>query len=157
MNHELYLLVAFVTHGLVGYALVRGATDYPPAAGALGGVLPDVDLYLGPALGLPLLHRGAIHTPAALAVLIGVALLFGVPRRVPAAFGVGFLSHLAVDTFTSAGIMWLYPASTTRASFGLPVHGVAGTASLWLASLALVRFGPRISGRIRAWRRGATG
>lgn len=157
MNHETYLLVAFVTHGLVGYSLVRGTTDYPPAAGVLGGVLPDVDLYLGPVLGLPVVHRGPIHTPAALALLVGVALLLGVPWRVSAAFGVGFLSHVAIDTFTSAGIRWLYPASTARASLDLAVHGAAGTVVLWLASLALVRFGPRIRGRMRGRTGGTAG
>lgn len=144
MNHDVYLLLAFLTHGVIGYALVRGLTDFPPLPGALGGVVPDVDLYLGPVLGLPVVHRGAVHTPAALAVLVGVALLLGAPRRVPAAFGVGFLSHLVVDTFTSAGIMWLYPASHARASLDVAVHGATGTVVLWLASLALVRFGPRI-------------
>lgn len=157
MNHDVYLLVAFLTHGVVGYGLVRGLTDYPPAAGALGGVLPDVDLYLGPVLGLPVVHRGAIHTPATLAVLVGVAILLGVPRRGRTAFAVGFLSHLAIDTVTSAGIMWLYPASTARASLGLAVHGGAGTVVLWLASLSLVRFGPRIRGRVRGGTGGPAG
>lgn len=152
MTHDLYLLVAFLTHGIVGYAVVRGITEYPPAIGAVGAVLPDVDLYLGPVLGLPVVHRGAIHTPAALLVLAALVLLASrfasdAPRRVAAAFALGFLTHLVLDSFTNAGIMWLYPASAARVAFGVPIHGAAGTATLLVASLALVRFGPRLRGR----------
>lgn len=144
-SHQLYLLVAVLTHGLVGYAVVRGLTRYPPAAGVVGAVLPDVDLLLGPWLAGPLVHRGAIHTPAALAVVGGGALLLGVSRRRLAAFAVGFLTHLVLDSGTGAGVMWLFPASTARVALDLPVHGLLGTAVLWLASLAIVRFGPRSS------------
>lgn len=143
-SHQLYLLAAVLTHGVVGYAVVRGFTDYPPAAGVVGAVLPDVDLFFGPVLAVPLVHRGAIHTPAALAVVVGGALLLGAPRRVLAAFGVGFLTHLVLDSGTPAGVMWLFPASTVRVAFDLPVHGLAGTVGLWLASLVVVSFGPRL-------------
>ena len=154
MNHDLYLLVAFLTHAIVGYAVVRGLSDLPPAAGVVGALTPDVDLYLGPLLGLPIVHRGAMHTPAALVVLVGgaflgTALAGRTDWRVPAAFGVGFLTHLLVDSFTDAGIMWLYPASSASASLGVPIHSGPGTAVLWLASLALVRFGPGLRARVR--------
>lgn len=146
-NHEIYLLVAILTHGLVGYAVVRGFTRFPPAAAVGGAVVPDVDLFLGPLLGVPVVHRGAIHTPAALAVVVGGALLLGAPRRVLVAFGVGFLTHLVLDSTTSAGVMWLYPASTVDVSLDLPIHGWPATVVLWLSSLALVRFGPRLRRR----------
>ena len=144
-NHQIYLAVAVLTHGLVGYAVVRGLTGYPAVAGALGAVLPDVDLFVGAVLAVPLVHRGAVHTPAALAVVGGGALLLGVSRRRLAAFAVGFLTHLVLDSGTGAGVMWLFPASTARVGLDLPVHGLLGTAVLWLASLAIVRFGPRSS------------
>lgn len=144
LDHDVYLLVAILTHGLVGYALVRGLTRHPPAAAVGGAVVPDVDLFLGPLLGVPVAHRGAIHTPAALAVVAVGALLLGVPRRVLVAFGVGFLSHLALDSATSAGVMWLFPASTARVAGGVPVHGLAGTVALWLSSLAILGLGPRL-------------
>ena len=178
MNHDVYLLVAFATHAAVGYAAVRGLgpalgrAGLPAAAGVTGALLPDVDLFLGPLLGLPVVHRGAFHTPAALVVAAGGVLLAGsvvetvagsgrrpldavdppgadAARRVAAALGVGFLTHLLVDSFTDAGIMWLYPASTARVALGVPIHGAAGTAALWLASLALVLVGPRLGRWVR--------
>jgi len=145
-NHQLYLAVAVLTHGLVGYAVVRGFTGYPAVAGAVGAVVPDVDLLFGPVLAVPLVHRGAVHTPAALAVVVSVGLFLGASRAGLAAFAVGFLSHLLLDSGTSAGIMWLFPASSARLALDLPVHGLSGTAVLWLASLAVVRFGPRLRG-----------
>lgn len=167
MNHDLYLLVAFLTHAVVGYAVVAGLTDLPPAAGVVGALLPDLDLYLGPGLGLPIVHRGALHTPAALVVLAGGVYLLGTlvdsfadsrgdaapwrivaPWRIAAAFAIGFLSHLLVDSATDAGIMWLYPASEARVAVGVPIHGAAGTVALWLASLALVVAGPRLRRRL---------
>ena len=161
MNHDLYLLVAFLTHAVVGYAVVAGLTDLPPAAGVVGALLPDLDLYLGPVLGLPVVHRGALHTPAALVVAAGGLFLVGTllstlagsgdsdaPRRLAVALSAGLLTHLLVDSFTDAGIMWLYPASPARVALGVPIHGTAGTAALWLASLALVVAGPRLRRRV---------
>lgn len=172
MNHHLYLVVAFATHALVGYAVVGALTDLPRAAGVAGSLLPDVDLYLGPVLGLPVVHRGVLHTPAAALALGGGLLLgslsfdvvrrrvgafdvpgreggaFGLPRRGLAAFGVGFLTHLVLDSFTSAGVMWAYPASAARVALGLPIHGAVGTAVLWAASLALLRYGPGLGRRV---------
>ena len=162
MNHHVYLAVAFLTHAAVGYAVVSALTKYPPAVGAAGALLPDVDLFLGPVFGLPVVHRGALHTPLALLGLIGAVLLadrllagpFGTyspvdvdTRGVAVAAGAGFLTHLLIDTSTDAGIMWLYPASTASLSLGVPIHGAAGTAALWLASLALLRVGPRLRRR----------
>lgn len=152
-DHDLYLLRAFLTHAVVGYGVVRGLTDLPPAVGVVGTLTPDVDLYLGPVLGLPVVHRGVLHTPAALVVLTGGVLLvgvlaFGSPRRIAAAFGLGFLSHLLVDSFTSVGVMWLFPASPVRVALDLPIHGAPGTVALWLASLTLVLAGPRLRARV---------
>lgn len=182
MNHDVYLLVAFATHAAVGYAAVRGLgpargrVGLLAAAGVAGALLPDADLYLGPLLGLPVVHRGALHTPAALVVAaVGLSLVGSVAvsvvesvagsagrsldasgprrdaaaRRVAAALGVGFLTHLLIDSFTDAGIMWLYPASTARVALGIPIHGAAGTAALWLTALALVLVGPRLGRRVR--------
>lgn len=154
MNHDLYLLTAFVTHALVGYTVVRRFPGIPATGGAVGALAPDVDLYLGPVLGLPVVHRGVFHTPAGLVVLVGGvtlagSLAFDRPRRVAAALGIGFLTHLVLDSFTNAGIMWLYPASTARVSLGVPIHSVPWTAVLWLASVAALRAGPRLGRRYR--------
>ena len=165
VNHDVYLAVAFLTHAAIGYAVVSGLTEFPPAAGAVGALVPDLDLYLGPVLGLPVVHRGALHTPLALLGLMGAVflagrLLAGPPRTgspvdvdargVAVGVGAGFLTHLLIDTSTSAGIMWLYPASTASLSLGVPIHGAAGTAALWLVALSLVRFGPRLRDGVTA-------
>ena len=43
--------------------------------------------------------------------------------------------------------MWLYPLSGHPFALDLGVHGFVGTATLWLASVGLVRWGGR--GRLR--------
>lgn len=137
VDHWLYLLLAITTHGLVGYALVRAVTRYPPVIGALGSVAPDVDLLFDPGWQFPLVHRGITHTPALAGAVLVVLLLAGGSAAVAAAFGVGVLSHLVVDTFTRTGVMWLYPASTQSVAFDLSIHGMTGTVVLVAGALGL--------------------
>ena len=171
VDHWGYVAVAIATHAALGYALVRTLTACPPSVGAVAGVAPDVDLLfgpvlLGPSLSFPLVHRGVLHTPAFLALVVGGLLLAGRVRanasgRDPGAGGVGrsgrapvagsvslgvgvaYFSHLAIDSLTRSGIMWLYPLSDHSFGLALGVHGVAGTTILWLGSIGLVRWGGR--------------
>ena len=85
----------------------------PVKTAALAGVIPDLDTAFY-ALGLPFpfMHRGILHTPIILGViLIGIYLATKRPD-ICAGFGVGFLSHLFIDTLNPTGIMWLYPVPT---------------------------------------------
>ncbi|WP_139025475.1 metal-dependent hydrolase [Haladaptatus paucihalophilus] len=42
-----------------------------------------------------------------------------------------FLSHLVVDTFTNAGIMWLYPLSIRYFSYEISIHSWTGDVVIW--------------------------
>lgn len=134
-----WLLAAVGTHLAVGYALghVLAAVDgrVDPRLGLVGAGVPDLDLALS--LGWPLVHRGLLHTP-----LFGGGLLLAAyarwRSRAPVlALGVGFLSHLVIDSLTPKGIMWLFPHP---ASYAVPVgaHGRTADALLLGASATAV-------------------
>lgn len=95
-----------LAHACFGAALVTlvGTT---PVYGAIGGILPDVDTLLGEVL--PISHRGLTHTPVIALVLAGFLYLLTDDLSDSLALGTGYLSHLFIDTFTPAGIMWLFP------------------------------------------------
>jgi inner membrane protein len=99
--------------GVIGWILLTGAA-----------VVPDIDLFLLPALGVPdsvtLGHRGATHSlVVALVVALVVSLILGalhlpLRRIVPAAIlAVG--SHALLDSLTPGpGVVWLWPFSDAR-------------------------------------------
>lgn len=132
-----FLVGAFVTHALVGYALVRGWTDVDPRTGVVVGVLPDVDFLFPATWGWPLVHRGITHTPLFAAVVVAGAYAISRDRGVALAVGLAIGSHLAIDSLSPAGIDWLFPFATT-AGPGLPVHGPAVTVVLWTASIGVL-------------------
>lgn len=67
----------------------------------IAAVLPDQDLRLG------LKHRGVTHSLLALALMIGTA--WYVDHRLALAVGVGYGSHLLLDSLTIWGIPALWP------------------------------------------------
>ncbi len=85
----------------------------PAKVMVVAGVLPDADtIFTAMGTGFPFVHRGFFHTPIILGIiLIGIYLATKSPS-ICAGFGVGFLSHLFIDTFNPTGIMWLYPLPT---------------------------------------------
>ncbi|WP_227356750.1 metal-dependent hydrolase [Haladaptatus salinisoli] len=140
--HLLSLLPAVLTHGVVGYALVRTLTDEPPALGFLAGVLPDIDLYFGRHWRFPLVHRGAVHTPLFVLGCCAALYLATRDRSVAVAAGLAALSHLVIDSFTDMGIPWLYPLSARYFSYDVEMHGVRNTILIWTlvgAALAVDR------------------
>ncbi|QFU82774.1 metal-dependent hydrolase [Natronorubrum aibiense] len=133
----LYLAGAFVTHAIVGYALVRAFTDADPWIGAVLGVCPDADFLFPAAWDWPLVHRGLTHTPLfALGIVAGVYAIRR-EREVPVAVGLAIGSHLVIDSFSPTGIAWLFPIETTW-SPGLAVHGTSATVLLWALSLGVL-------------------
>ncbi|WP_410767349.1 metal-dependent hydrolase [Haloferax sp. DFSO60] len=143
IGHTLYLVAAIATHAVVGYAIVRVLTPAPPLVGLIGGVAPDVDLYFGRLWEFPLVHRGVVHTPFLLGVLLAVLLFAGVRKWVALGFGLAFFSHLVIDSFTKTGILWLYPVSSHHFSADLSMHSAVGNAILWGIALGIVRWGGR--------------
>jgi len=96
------------------FALALGyVLKLPAKAAVLAGVLPDLDTAFY-ALGLPFpfIHRGFLHTPIILGVILIGMYLATKRADICAGFGAGFLSHLFIDTFNPTGIMWLYPLPT---------------------------------------------
>lgn len=124
------------THALLGaasaLALPRVGTHAKAAAlaGALGAMLPDVDIFIDSAQD-PLLvieyHRQFTHSfliaPFG-ALLVGLACWFVSGRRLPfpVTFGcalIGFLTHIFLDTATSYGVQLLWPFSAQRYSWSV--------------------------------------
>lgn len=143
MDHFGYLAFAIGTHAAVGYAVVRLLTSGPPVVGVLVGVAPDLDLLFGTSLAFPFVHRGLFHTPFLLVVLLGLLLLADSPRWVVVGVAGAFLSHLVIDTFTNAGIMWLYPLSMHFFAADIAIHSTVGNLALWAMALVTIRWGGR--------------
>lgn len=132
-----FLGVAFATHGIVGYALVRSFTDARPATGFLLALVPDVDLLFPATWGAPFVHRGITHTPAFVLTVAAAAYAIHRENAIALAVGLAAGSHLAIDSLSPKGVMWLFPLEV-RASPGLPVHGPAITLLLWTFAVAIV-------------------
>lgn len=131
LDHLAYLTFAVATHAAVGHALVSAFTERAPRAGAVGAVLPDVDLLFPLAWAFPFAHRGLTHTLAFAAAVAAAVALARVPRWSARAAAVGLSSHLLVDSFTKSGVAWLYPLATDRIAVAASVHSGWGAALLW--------------------------
>lgn len=132
-DHAIFLWTAVATHAIVGYALGEILFD-EPAWGLLGGVAADVDLLFPLVWQPPLVHRGITHTPlAALLITLAVARW---RRSAGLAVGAGYVSHLAIDATTPAGVPLLYPLSTARVGAELGGHSPIPTALIWGGCLA---------------------
>jgi len=120
----------------LGYIL-----KFPVKTAAAAGVIADADIIFSEmGLGFPFIHRGFLHTPIILGVML-IAIYFATRRPdICAGFGAGFLSHLLIDTFNPTGIMWLYPLPTfftlDLVTYSNPIAnwGIA----LWSAAFILV-------------------
>lgn len=134
----LFLTVAFATHAVVGYALVRGFTDADPRIGLIFGLVPDGD-FLFPTMlgGYPFVHRGITHTPLfALTVVICMYAVWR-DRSIALAVGLALGSHLAIDSLSAKGIDWVFPLAETGGP-GLSVHGPVATIVLWTVSIGIL-------------------
>ena len=96
------------------FALALGyVLKLPAAVIAIAGVIPDADvIFTQMGTAFPLIHRGFLHTPIILGIILIIIYLVMKNPAICAAFGAGFLSHLFIDTFNPTGIMWLYPLPT---------------------------------------------
>ncbi len=136
--------------GLAAWTLAAPALGLPAlspealALAAAGALLPDIDhpqSWVGrrmPLVSRPLAallgHRGVTHS--LLAVLAGAALLAsqGLARDALDALAVGYLSHLAADVLTPAGLRLAWPL---RARVAVPICRTGSAAeALIVAGLA---------------------
>lgn len=141
LDHRLYLLAAVATHAAVGYALAEALAGGRPLAGALGGVLPDVDLLFSPAWEYPFVHRGATHTLAFVMLVVAATAALDRDARTSSsavAVSAGLVSHLALDSLSPAGIAWLYPLADARVALGAPVHALPVDVALVVVAIAVV-------------------
>lgn len=129
--------VALATHALIGYTLGALLFDRP-LAGTVGALAADADFLLPAGLGWPFVHRGITHTLPVAALAVAAAL--AVDRRLGAAFGVGYVSHLVVDTTTPTGVPWLYPLTDTSFYLDLVTtgHSPLPTVGFWVGCLGLL-------------------
>ena len=128
-----YLLAAFTTHAVVASVLVAIRLGVRPWVGAVAGLAPDLDFLLPAEWGFPLVHRGLTHSPAALVAVLLVGCVLDADEDLLAAVGVGYLSHLVIDSLTPKGVLWLYPLSSTGIGFDLGGHSPPVTLAVWTA------------------------
>ncbi|AHG01495.1 metal-dependent hydrolase (plasmid) [Halostagnicola larsenii XH-48] len=132
-----FLSIAFATHALVGYALVRGFTDADARIGLVFGLVPDGDFLFPATWGWPFVHRGLTHTPVFALTIVIVVYALRRDRSITLAVALAIGSHLAIDSLSSKGIDWVFPLAET-AGPGLSVHGPVATIVLWTASIGLL-------------------
>ena len=99
----------------------------------IASALPDIDCYKSKAgkkikplsflINIFLGHRGIFHSPF-LPILISLFIML-INYEIAAAFFIGYLSHLILDSLTLKGIMIFYPFSKKR------TRGLIRTGSLW--------------------------
>lgn len=136
-GRALFLVGAFATHGVVGYALVRGFTDVDPRLGFVLALVPDVDFLFPIAWGGPFVHRGITHTAAFASAIVAVAYLSRSSRKVALASGLALGSHLLIDSLSPMEVPLLFPLEIV-VSADLPVHGPTGTVALWTVAIGLL-------------------
>jgi len=95
-----------LAHAIFAFALVF-ILRLPVIMGIIGALLPDLDITFD--FIFPFVHRGVLHTPVALLVFSVLFYLITKNKGSTISFSLGYLTHLFLDTFTPAGIMWFYP------------------------------------------------
>ncbi len=132
-----FLIGAIATHAVVGYALGAVLANRP-YAGAVGGIVPDIDFLFPVAFEWPLVHRGLTHT--LLVATIATALIAFRHRAAGMVFGAGYVSHLLIDSTTPKGVPFLYPGLSDSFFFALPLdgHSTIVTVLLWSGALTLL-------------------
>lgn len=137
VEHLLVLIIAVLTHGIVGYALVRAFTDVNPTLGFILGIAPDLDFFFPVAWEAPFVHRGITHTTLFIIAIVAIVGLWRSQKRLELASGLAVGSHLVIDSWSPMGVPWLFPFGV-GISGDLPVHGPTGTLILWTLSAGLL-------------------
>jgi hypothetical protein len=103
------------------FALALGyVLKLPAKMIVIAGVIPDADvIFTSMGTGFPLVHRGFLHTPLILGVILIALYLATKNPAICAGFGAGFLSHLFIDTLNLATY------SNVIANYGIIAWSVA--------------------------------
>lgn len=123
MTYKTHVAGGLFLAGAIGLAaqLPNCKTLPMMAAGGLSSLLPDLDIPnskasrygLNRLVAYPLNklfgHRGFIHSPLLCGAITLVLYLCRCPLWLWAGFGLGFLSHLALDSLNPSGIPWFWP------------------------------------------------
>ncbi len=129
-------MLAF-THAIFGLALGYIA-ELPIVYLMLGALLPDMDLILNGAA--PFTHRGIVHTPIAALTIALLFFLLTWRKGSSLALLIGYISHLFLDTFTPAGIMWLFPLEHTYSLYLFLASGSLGNILISALSIAAILY-----------------
>ncbi len=126
------------THVLFALSLAC-VLRFPRVAAAVGGIIPDMDMVLSS--DFPFSHRGLVHTPVFIAASIALLYLLTRNSGLSLGFGVGFLSHLFLDTMNPTGIAWFWPASGSMLSLGLVYYNnIIANIGILILSLSTIWF-----------------
>lgn len=123
MTYKTHVVGGLVLASAVGFAIHVPANKLAPmtAVGGIFSLLPDLDMPNSKAsryginrlVAYPLNklfgHRGFIHSPLLCIVITVLLYLCHCPVWLWAGFGLGFLSHLVLDSLNPSGIPWLWP------------------------------------------------
>lgn len=137
------------THFMFALALAY-ILKFPIKTTVVAGMVADLDvIFFEMGLGFPFIHRGILHTPIILGIIL-IILYFATKKpEICAGFGAGFLSHLFLDTLNPTGIMWLYPI-TTFFSLSLATYSnpIANYGIIALSAVFILMFNPHFITKI---------
>ena len=121
------------THMLFALSLAY-ISRFPRVPAMIGGVIPDLDYVMD--YGFPFSHRGLVHTLAFMSLSMIAVYLLSRKTGLTLGFGLGFLSHLFLDSMNPTGIAWLYPLTPAFFSLDLAYYNDPA-ANLGIISLSL--------------------
>lgn len=155
---DMIVLIDIPLHMLVGYLLVGFLTNRDPKWGAIGGLLPNIDLLfdIWPRNAPLLVHRGLLHTPFFLLLVVtGIYIVGKVKgfnvRKVVGPLAIGYLAELLLDLFEGhEGVMLAYPVQTLHYSIPVP-HMDFWVPLLFVEALILAMY-YRYGGRVKAFK-----
>lgn len=118
------------THIAVGIVATLPLIKIFPAyilVGIIGSTMPDYDFKLG------IKHRTITHSLLVLFLAASIIMLFNF--GIGLSFGINYLIHLILDSFTKTGVPFFYPFN--KKYYGLKLVKTGGVEDLFLCLLAI--------------------
>lgn len=124
-----------ITHLLFAFTLIW-IGNFPLVLGMIASILPDLDASFH--FMFPFVHRGIMHTP--LFLIAGLLVIYSLTgsKRSCFTFGLGYTSHLILDTMTYSGIMWLFPLKKTFSLELLTANSFIGNLGICILSVSFL-------------------